>query len=320
MLLSPQSFEWLPTECADERYPMQLISGQLHCSNGEVVPVPAGKIVNNGWGEIGSRRLVGSPQKPVPQRLSASWFSYTEDQFFAGTLSLPQAELTQLFADGFNEPLTGERVTWSKVIVGMGLGGHTSVWLAGSGLVHELVRATFEPAQLEWARVLDNPNIARSEFIRSKLRSRLTTAQLKALAAGGPPVSTWPRYALRYRWRILVNGIQVPLYMFLRSFNGERHFYDFARRPPEVLDTVPKRMEITWLSRSGRKLLTKIGFDEAEVFGAFEKLSPAATDPSTMLLRIEYGTRSRVSISVELEDDRIPLGRSSVEVLSLAGD
>jgi hypothetical protein len=312
------SFEWLPTECADERYPMQLISGQLHCSDDESVPVPAGKIVNNGWGEVGSRRIVGETSKRVPERLTAEWFSYTEDQFFAGTVELPQAELTQLFLGGFNEPLTGERVTWSKIIVGMGLGGHTSVWLAGSGLVHEVARAKLEPAQLDWAQVLDNEDIERSEFIRSTLRARLTTAELKALAAHGPPVSTWPRYSLRYRWRILVNGIQVPLSMFLRSWSGERHFYDFARRPPELLETVPKRMEITWLGRSGRKRLTNIGLDEAEVFAAFEKLSAGASETESMLMRVEYGTRSQVSISVERKGTRIPLGRSKIEVLSLA--
>lgn len=312
------SFEWLPTECADERYPMQLVSGELHCSDGDIVPVPAGKIVNNGWGEVGSRRLVGAERKLVPQQLTAAWFSFTEDQFFAGTLELPHAELTRLFVHGFNAPLSREPVTWSKIIVGMGLGGNTSVWLAGSGLVREIASAKFESAQLEWAQVLDNPDISRSQFVGSKLRSRLSTAELKALAAHGPPVSTWPRYSQRYRWRIRVDGIQVPLHMFVRSFNGDRHFYDFARQPPEQLDMVPKHIEITWLSRSGRKLLTNIRLDEAEVFGAFDRSGAAALDTSTTTLRVEYGARAQVSISIQSREAQIPLTRSSVEVLSLA--
>jgi hypothetical protein len=312
------TFEWLPTECADERYPMQLISGLLHCGDDESVPVPAGKIVNNGWGEVGSRRLVGETRKPVPDRLTAAWFSYTEDQFFAGTLSLPHAELTRLFAGGFHEPMTREPVTWTKMIVGMGLGGHTSVWLAGNGLVHEVASGKLEPADLDWAQVIDNPDIARSQFVQSKLRARLSRVELEALAAHGPPTSTWTQRSRRYRWRIRVDGIQVPLYMFLRSFNGDRRFYHFARQPPAELELVPKRVEITWLSRSGRKLLTNIRLDEAEVFSAFDKVGAAALDKSTMTLRVEYGTRSRVSISVESNEARIPLTRSSVEVLSLA--
>jgi hypothetical protein len=302
---------------------MQLISGQLDCnqldcSDDESVPVPAGKIVNNGWGEVGSRRLVGEEQKGVPQSLTAAWFSYTEDQFFEGTIELPHAELTQLFASGFHEPLTREPVTWSKIIVGMGLGGNTSVWVAGSGLVRAVINAKLEPAQLDWSSVIDNPDIERSVFIRSKLRARLSNAELKALTDHGPPTSSWSRYSQRYRWRIRVDGIQVPLYMFLRSFNGERHFYDFARQPPEDLETVPKHLDITWLTRGGRKLLTTIRLDEAEVFAAFDQSGAADLDTSTTTLRIEFGTRSQVSTTVESRTTRIPLTRSRVEVFSLA--
>jgi hypothetical protein len=297
---------------------MQLISGELRCSDDEIVPLPTGKIVNNGWGEVGSRRLVGEDRKPVPQQLTAAWFSYTEDQFFAGTLELPHSELWALFATGFNAPVSHEPVTWSKVIVGMGLGGNTSVWLAGSGLVQQVASANFESAEIDWVEVLDNPDIERSQFIQSTLRSRLSTPELKALAAHGPPISTWPRYSQRYRWRIRVEGIQVPLYMFVRTFNGDRRFYDFARQPPEQLEMVPKLVEITWLGRSGRKLLTNIRLDEAEIFGAFDKSGAADLDKSTTTLRVEYGTRSRVSLSIESREARIPLTRSSVEVLSLA--
>jgi hypothetical protein len=37
-----------------------------------------------------------------------------------------------------------------------------------------------------------------------------------------------------------------------------------------------------------------------------------------MTLRVEFGTRARVSMSVESNETRIPLTRSSIEVLSLA--
>jgi hypothetical protein len=312
------SFEWLPTECADERYPMQLISGDLHCSDGEVVAVPTGKIVNNGWGEIGSRRIVGEQLKGVPERLEVAWFSYAEDQFFAGSVPLPHAELTQLFVQGFQEPLTRERVTWSKIIVGMGLGGWASVWLAGSGLVQSVADAKLEPAQIDWASVLDNPDITRSDFVRAKLQSRLSSAELKAHVAHGPPVSTWPKYSRRDRWRIRVDGIRVPLNMFLRSFNGERRFYDFARQPPEQLDAVPKHLQITWLSPNGRKLLTDIRLDETEIFDAFDKAGAADLDTSTTMLKVELGTRMRVALVVESKAGRVALTRSSAEVLSVA--
>jgi len=310
------AFEWLPTECADERYPMQLVSGELHCGGDRIAEIPAGKIVNNGWGEIGSRRLIGDPIKPVPERLGVAWFSYAEDQFFGGSVELPRAELTALFRAGFEEPVTGKHATWQKIIVGMGLGGWTSVWLAGSGLVREVARGRLETKELDWTRVLDNPAIPRAEYVRSKLRSRLGGAAAARLAEHGPPVSTWPRYARRYRWRIVVEGLHPPMDMSLRSFNGERAYFDFAKQPPGALESAPKHLQITWRNRGSGRLLTEIRLDEEEVFGAFDKAEAAGT--ATTTLRVAFATRKKVALSVEHGADRLPLTRSRVKLWSLS--
>ena len=312
-----EEFDWLPTECADERYPMQLISGELHC-RGRIVNVPAGKIVNNGWGEIGSRRLVGKAMKPVPERLMLTWFSFAEDQFYGGNLELPHAELTALFRAGFTEPQAGNRVTWAKVIVGMGLGGWTSVWLAGSGIVREVARAQLGAQTIEWARVIDNPDIPRAEYVRSKLRSRLSEAALAALAQHGPPVASWPRYASQFSWKVQVEGAQTAANLFARSFNGERAYYDFAIQGPQSLRGVPKLLQLTGLGRSDRRLLTTIRLDEAETLDAFDKIASGAPATSAATLRIAFATQTRVALSLDRDTQRISLSRARAEVRSLS--
>ncbi len=311
-----RQFEWLPTECADQRYPMQLISGHFQGGDGSILPVPTGKIISNGWGEIGSRRLVGSPQKPVPERLKLSWFSFAEDKFYGGTVSLPHALMTQLFVEGFEAPLTRERTTWQKIIVGMGLGGWTSVWLAGSGLVREVARARLEPVTLDWSLVLDNPGIERAEFVRSTLMRRLGKDEYEALAKNGAPVSSWPRYAQRERWRFVVAQSSVPQYVFLRGFNGERQFHDLSRSTPGTFDPIPVHVQIVYLSPSGSKLLAEIRFDETEMFGAFDRAKTAGADPLT--LRFDMAAPSRISIALESPAGRITLQRSRVQVGSLS--
>lgn len=311
----PKKFEWLPSECADKRYPMQLISGRLLGSDGLIAQVPAGKIINNGWGEIGSRRLQGPEQKAVPERLDLSWFSFAEDRFYGGSVPLPHDLMTQLFAEGFEVPLANERDTWHKIIVGMGLGGWTSVWLAGSGLVREVAIARLEPVSIDWRRVLDNPAIERAEHVRSTLLGRLGKEEFEALARNGPPLSSWPRYARRERWRVVVAGNAVPQHIFVRGFNGERQFHDFTRSPPGVFEPIPRHVQITYLSPSGSKLLAEIGFDEAEMFGAFDRAKSAGAEPLT--LRIEMEARSRVAIALESKVGRIALQRSRVQTGSL---
>jgi hypothetical protein len=294
---------------------MQLISGKFFDSDGLVARVPEGKIINNGWGEIGSRRVVGPAHKPVPERLTLTWFSFAEDKFYGGTVPLPHDLLMQRFVDGFEEPLTRERVTWTKIIVGMGLGGWTSLWLAGSGIVIEVATARLEPVTMEWKLVLDNPGIERADFVRRTLSRRLGEDGLEALAKNGPPVSSWPRYAQRDRWRLFVAGNAVPQHIFLRGFNGERHFHDFTRSPPGVFETLPTNAQFTFLSPGGSKLLAEIRFDEAEIFGAFDRAKAAGGAPVT--LRFDVDARSRVSIALEGTAGRTPLQRARVDLSSL---
>lgn len=307
-----KEFEWLPSECADERYPMQLINGLLKSPEGELIGVPAGKIINNGWGEIGSRRLIGPELKPVPEKLEMAWFSYTEDRFYGGEVALPHALLTQLFEEGFTIPLTQEHGTWQKIIVGMGLGGWTSIWMAGSGLVREVARARLEPVEMDWSRVVDNPAIPRQEFIRSTLTRRLSPDALATLSKNGPPVSSWPRYAQRERWRLAVAEGVAPQYLFLRGFNGERQFHDFLRAAPGLFDTIPKHVQIAYRSPSGSTLQAEIGFDENEIFDAFGQAKAAGSTPPTLHFNLK--SHSRIVIALETAAGRIALQHSRIQV------
>lgn len=311
-----QEFEWLPTECADQRYPMQLVYGLLKSPGGTPIPVPTDKIINNGWGEIGSRRLIGPAQKPVPEKLELAWFSYAEDRFYGGEIALPHALLTQLFEEGFEVPLTRERSTWQKIIVGMGLGGWISIWMAGSGLVREVASARLAPVSVDWSRVLDNPDISRADYVRTVLSRRLGQEAAEALRKNGPPVSSWPRYAQRERWQLAVEAGAKPHYLFVRGFNGERLFQDFTRSAPGVFEPIPRHVQIAYQTPAGKRLLAEISFDEAEIFRAFAQARAGGIAPLT--LRLNLQAPSRISLALESTTGRIALQHSQIQVGSLS--
>lgn len=312
------SFEWLPSESADERYPMQLIAGELFRGEEVVAQVPAGKITNKGWGEIGSTRDIGEPLKRVPDRLQLAWYSFTEDELFEGSIELPHAELLARFQQGFEQPLRRTRGNWSKILVGMGLGGWASVWLVGGGLVRELARAQLPTAPFEWSEVLDNTTVERASYIRSILWERLTKAQIEAHEKHGPPASSWPRYAARYRWKLQLGGQQIPLHLFMRSFNGEREFFELGRQPPGELETVPKQLRVTWQTRTNKKLLTRITLDEREVYEVFDKACVPTTQTVVPTLHVELGADKQVSLVLTTPEGRLPLTRSAVKLTRLA--
>ena len=129
--------EWLPTESAPRRYPVQLVSGDLLFDD-DGVYIPDGRLVMNGWGEIGSTHIVGDDLKPLPTSLDLTWFSYAENVFYAGDFTLDGDRLAQMFARGLQAPTRDERADYSRLIVGMAPGGLICVWLAGAGIVHEV--------------------------------------------------------------------------------------------------------------------------------------------------------------------------------------
>ena len=310
-----ERYEWLPSESADERYPMQLLSGQLE-GGGESVELPAGKIMNRGWGELGSRRIVGEDLKVVPERLNIAWFSYTENTFFGGKLELPT--LGELFRKGLREPEGRAQITWDKILVGMGLGGWLSVWVCAQGIVREVATATFDPIERDWSEVLDNPTLEREDFVRETLRGRLSDAAWRSYRERGveDAASRWPRYNHSYRWQLVTEGVQVPLHAYVRSFNGERNFYEL-RQPPRGLERAPKRLDITWRGRRNR-LLSRIEFDERELFGALSDLGAASSDGPVPRLRVEYLPRHRVEVALEGTTQRRVLSRARVDVSSLS--
>lgn len=305
-------FEWLPSECAHERWPMQLVSGAFDCGMGRIVKLPTGKIVNNGLGEVGSIRIVGEALKPVPERLSLSWFSFTEDRFYGGALDIPTATLIDLFRTGFVEPQDNQHATWTKIIVGMGLGGWVHVWISGGTFVREITSARLPQVEGEWRHVIDNPNLQRADFIRSLLKRRTGEAALAELDKHGAPVEAWPRYFRKYPWTLQLDGPYPPIAMTLRHSNGERSYRDLSGTSPQAPSAAPKLMQITWRHRDGSRLLTAIRFDEEEILGAFDK----ATAPPK--LHVDYPGKMKVSLWIESGRGRVPLTKSVVEVNSLS--
>ena len=89
-------YGWLPTESSYEKYPMSIIAGDLVFSDGTSIYIPSSKIIENGWGELGSTHVVGERLKPLPVKIEISWFSYTEDKFYSGVFSLPYEKITAI--------------------------------------------------------------------------------------------------------------------------------------------------------------------------------------------------------------------------------
>jgi hypothetical protein len=306
-----EKFEWLPSECAHRRYPMTLIHGDLILKDGSSLYVPAKAIIHNGWGEPGSTHVVGETMKSLPVKLTATWFSYTENKFFSGEFLLPYDLILQQFRTMIS-PHTGKLSTSHDIRVGFGPEGAVSVWVSGDRISVEVGKYRAKEVAMDWKSVLDNDQVSRSDFIDEVLHFSLTPPQLSELKEHGVPSGISDHYSKQYRWELSVTG-QINRLLYLKTLNGEEEFYDFVTtsniRPSRGL---PKSLVVYWDTKMGFKYEADVRFDETEITAAFKKLSAEKTD-RPMQLKLEISDNPSV-IHASLDDGKYVILLNKTEV------
>lgn len=304
-------FEWLPTECAHNRYPMRLIRGYLTLKDGSSLYVPAKAIIDNGWGELGSTHVVGKIMKALPVKLTATWFSFAENKFFSGEFLLPYDSILEKFRTMIS-PKTGKIPTSHWIRVGFGPEGAVSVWVSAEGISVEIGNYRAPETAMDWKAVVDNDQISRMDYIALIMHESLTPQQLSELKEHGVPPGISDHYSKQYRWNIMVSG-QINRMMWLNMLNGEREYFDFVGMSNERrFRGLPQKVKIYWENNIGEKYGADVNFDEAEVTAAYKKLSAEKVD-HPMQLKLEISDNPRV-IHTSLNDGKYVILLNNTEV------
>jgi hypothetical protein len=316
-IASMNKYDWLPSESAHEKYPMQIVKGDLILKDGTSIYIPDRRIVYNGWGVVGSTHIVGDKLKALPTRLNITWFSYTEDKFYAGTFVLPSDRIELLFKNGIKNPRTGRNITFQTIIVGMAPEGAVSVWLETESLVLEVATFHASEAKIDWKALLDNDRVSRKQYIDIMLKEALSPNELITLKAEGIPKGLSETHLKQYEWKPKVVGSKL-LAMKLKTNNGEYETFSLLQDTnPRSNRAVPNTIYLDWQDTFGIKYTTIINFDENETFRAFQKLSSGnAGHQMELLLEISEKTHE---IEISLKDHQfiLRLQKTKVKVYSM---
>lgn len=308
---SMDRFDWLPSECAHKQYPVRLLEGGLLLKDGSSLYVPAQSIIHNGWGEIGSTDIIGSPLKSLPVKLTATWFSFAEDKFFTGEFTLPYDVILDLFKKGIISPRTGKKTTFTRIVFGFGPEGAVSVWIGVDRVILEVAKFIGKETTLPW-KAVTTAGMPKEDFIAGVLERRLTSHELKELKEQGVRLGTSDHYSRQYRWTISVSG-QKNHILWLKTLNGEHEYFDLGNlpviRPSRAL---PHKIEVDWENRQGQKYEAYMLFDDPEVTAAFTKLA-AKNSGNPMQLQLEIGDDPGV-IHISLTDGRYIIRLNKTEV------
>ncbi len=302
-------FEWLPTESAFGAFPVTIVAGNFHFKNGSTLYVPSTSIVENGWGELGSTHIVGKDFKPVPVKLSITWFSYFENKFYSGESALSYDKILKHFQDGFQSPTKKEPREYTRLMIGLAPGGEVSLWIRGGGRVLEVDHFIAKETEYDWRSVLKNDKISRNQFVEMAMQREAGIAAVAKLREPGVAEGLVKKYRTRYHWQPEVSE-QTVSYLWVETFNGERDFIEF--RPIETAHqdrALPQKISVVWssLTEDDKRYVAKISFDEEETYKVFDKLvalNGAKTDQPTLLkLQIDIDRKTN-KLVVYLKNDQ----------------
>lgn len=309
-----EKFDWLPSESAHKLYPMRLLEGDLLLKDGSSLYIPAKAIIDNGWGEIGSTHVVGSPMKSLPVKLRATWFSFAENKFFTGEFLLPYDAILDLFQKGITSPRTAKKTTYTRIIIGFGPEGAVSIWIGVDRVILEVAKFRGNETTLSWDAVTSS-EMRKEEYIAGVLERRLPSQELHELKKYGVPVGTSDNHSRQYRWSISISG-QRNQTLWLKTLNGEREYFDASNLSTgRSSRALPQKIDVYWENHSGQKYVSHVLFDFPEVTAAFTKLS-AKNNLNPMQLQLEIGDDPNL-IHTSLTDGRYIVRLNKTEVQSL---
>lgn len=315
-------FELKASEGAPKLYPMEIISGHFFNPAGGSLYVPNKATLHHGWGRGWSNHLVGDDVKALPNRLTLSFFSYTEDKFYSGEFKLPYSKILALFKAGYYSPRFKEHVTYRQLTVGIAPGGYVSVWAEGINKTTEVFSGYAKEEKGEWKSIVNNESISRAEFIQIELEDSMTENELINLKNEGVPLGLWETYNKRYDWQLQLNGMafEDDLLEEVKFYNGEKDYINYRIRKEDTVETraIPSDFSFVWAREEQEGLLVEVEMNEKEIFSAFKQLAEI-----NMPLKLEFRMKRKdngkndFTIWLHNEKDTVELTKFTLETYAL---
>jgi hypothetical protein len=310
-------FDYTGGACAPYKLVMTIISANLNYVGGGAVPIPSGGDIYGGWGISTSTMVTGDKTKPLPHTLSVLFFSYLEDQFYRADFELPYEKMLKLFQQGYYSYNAHKQVTYNEIVVGVAPGGAVVVWAEGFDKYTEVFFGQAEKIQGDWGLISHNP-MPRKEFVYRIILGTLGTPEaVAALQKKGPPIGLWSKYRTRYAWQPQFTNIALRdgLIYGIRYFNGEFGDMKYPLPSDEAANTrvIPKDMNFIWTKSPDVFRVIKLHFDEAEIFGAFEKLG---SQQQALKLEVRADTvdaKTVFTVWLNNDKDKIELKHTKME-------
>lgn len=310
-------YEWLASNSAPKGCPMRLVVGGFLLTGGGELYIPS-KTLHSGWGTSVSIHVVGEKFKPLPERVTITFYSFLEDKFFAGTFDLPRARIAERFAAGYRTVREKSgRGNFDEIVAGVAPGGTLAVWLVGIGRQEEVFFGKAPEVELDWHDAIRiGEEYDRKAIVEQVLAETAGTDPLVPLRRQHLDLNVWSTYRERYDVHPVIEGFDVPTSIELQYFNGEQEdlFLPEDEDSKRAKRTVPRFINIFMRSLGKQVDLT---FDEEEALSTFKRLGTGGV-PLEMVFRRDFQDgRPMFGVHLRNAHESVELNKIKMEFFDL---
>lgn len=312
-------FEWTPTNTAPKNYPVYLYRGYFTGTDDSLIKTPDKQSLYFGWQNTGSVYISGEDLKPVPQKLTATWLSYAETKYYKIDIELPAKKIGALFNNGYTNPRTGKKETFSTISYGIAPGGFVVVWLVGTAYRIEVASGQGHVTKLDFKEMIPTTNLNEREYIDFKLKNQVEDTELKQIKDGNIPFDRWKNYRRKYNWKMALSNTEefVPEQARITMLNGEQDVQYFDKNIKSLLNTwaIPSSARIQWQDKNGNLFAAKLLFDEQETIEAFDTLFRESKEDAVLTAHISTFNET-IKITLRDKENEIELKKAKIKIYS----
>lgn len=311
-------YEWLPTETAPTNYPIYLHQAYFKTKDDIFIRIPDKRTVYYGWGSTGSVHISGEDYKPVPNSVSLTWLSYTENKYYKTSFELPEKRISELFEKGFLNPKNNKRETYNRIGVGIAPGGLVVVWVMGTFHQIEVATGQGQITEIDFKEMIPSTEMTQAEFTEMILKEEVEDSVLKEIKAGEIPYKRWQDYRKKYDWKLALTHQEefTPEHARISMLNGEQDVQYFDGKIKPLLENwaIPSSTRLQWRDENENLFAAQIYFDEKETTEAFKLLG--GNDKKITISAQVARFNDSIQIQISNEDQEIPLQKAKIKIYS----
>lgn len=278
-----EKYDWSGTLSAPKEYPAEVYEGSLRAGD-YTQHFNNWGIIASGWGDANGTVVVGPETKPVPDSLSITWFSFSEQKFYTGSFALPEENLAKLLKEGYlNEQ--GKKGKYDQVIIGLAPAGTIALWLMGAEKQTEVATFRGRPTEIDRESVPDDKKYMFKPGYRDMIMAdtMIIPQDIRDRAAreGNTPAGHFESgYRRRYNWKpVFETGGTVESFT-IDMLNGERDKLTGGRLATNNYTerAVPQTIGFYWNGADGKQHGARILFDEKEIMEGFSNMGSGSIE------------------------------------------